>query len=301
MVPRIGRRRPRTTGPSATIRPSLVSLALAEPPHPRTGDPHFRGESRRRDGEPTPSPTAHLAGQAGCFEVRGVPAVIQPIARVGARSGAISPSTSSAAIGVGVTLALVTVAAADDRATRRPRADRPGRARRRAVRRQPPGAFAGRFGPRSPAPAGADPRHRRRVAPARCSSCRSPPVMVAVAIVFWLSLSFGGPFHLRLWGAMYPARLRGRVVGVARDGPRRRRRARRVRRRRHRRPARRAAGRRPRRRSSGSPARSAYAGLRAPAAERPPSLLGPRLDPGAPRAAGPARGSPWPRASTAAA
>ncbi len=40
------------------------------------------------------------------------------------------------------------------------------------------------------------------------------PVVVAVAIVFWLSLSFGGPFHLRLWGAMYPARLRGRVVGV---------------------------------------------------------------------------------------
>jgi nitrate/nitrite transporter NarK len=42
----------------------------------------------------------------------------------------------------------------------------------------------------------------------------SAPVMVAVAIVFWLSLSFGGPFHLRLWGSMYPARLRGRVVGV---------------------------------------------------------------------------------------
>jgi hypothetical protein len=40
------------------------------------------------------------------------------------------------------------------------------------------------------------------------------PVLVAVSVVFWLSLSFGGPFHLRLWGAMYPARLRGRVVGV---------------------------------------------------------------------------------------
>ena len=39
-------------------------------------------------------------------------------------------------------------------------------------------------------------------------------MLVAVSIVFWLSLSFGGPFHLRLWGAMYPARLRGRVVGV---------------------------------------------------------------------------------------
>jgi MFS family permease len=42
----------------------------------------------------------------------------------------------------------------------------------------------------------------------------SPAVMVAVAIVFWLSLSLSGPFHLRMWGAMYPARLRGRIVGV---------------------------------------------------------------------------------------
>ncbi|HEV7809713.1 MAG TPA: MFS transporter [Candidatus Limnocylindrales bacterium] len=41
-----------------------------------------------------------------------------------------------------------------------------------------------------------------------------PPIVVGVAIVFWLSISFGGPFHLRLWGAMYPARLRGRVLGV---------------------------------------------------------------------------------------
>ena len=38
--------------------------------------------------------------------------------------------------------------------------------------------------------------------------------MIAVSIVFWLSLSFGGPFHLRLWAVMYPARLVGRVVGV---------------------------------------------------------------------------------------
>ena len=37
--------------------------------------------------------------------------------------------------------------------------------------------------------------------------------MIAVSIVFWLSLSMGGPFHLRLWGVIYPARLRGRMVG----------------------------------------------------------------------------------------
>jgi len=75
------------------------------------------------------------------------------------------------------------------------------------------GAFAGRFGPRNTAQltllrgAGSASLLLLFLVP-------SAPVMVAVAIVFWLSLSFGGPFHLRLWGAMYPARLRGRVVGV---------------------------------------------------------------------------------------
>jgi MFS family permease len=75
------------------------------------------------------------------------------------------------------------------------------------------GAFAGRFGPRNTAQltflrgAGSASLLLLFLVP-------SAPVIVAVAIVFWLSLSFGGPFQLRLWGAMYPARLRGRVVGV---------------------------------------------------------------------------------------
>jgi MFS family permease len=75
------------------------------------------------------------------------------------------------------------------------------------------GAFAGRFGPRNTAQL----TLLRGVGSASLLVLflvPSAPVMVAVAIVFWLSLSFGGPFHLRLWGAMYPARLRGRVVGV---------------------------------------------------------------------------------------
>jgi MFS transporter, DHA1 family, staphyloferrin B biosynthesis exporter len=75
------------------------------------------------------------------------------------------------------------------------------------------GAFAGRLGPRT----------TTKLALLRGLGAASllvlffvppAPVVVAVAIVFWLSLSFGGPFHLRLWGAMYPARSRGRVVGV---------------------------------------------------------------------------------------
>ncbi len=73
-------------------------------------------------------------------------------------------------------------------------------------------AFAGRLGPRSP----------RQLALIRATGAASlvllfvlpsPITMVAVAVVFWISLSFGGPFHLRLWGAMYPSRLRGRVLG----------------------------------------------------------------------------------------
>jgi DHA1 family inner membrane transport protein len=75
------------------------------------------------------------------------------------------------------------------------------------------GAFAGRLGPRIQAQLGLT-RGLGAASLLVLYFVTTPPVMVAVAVVFWLSLSFGGPFHLRLWGAMYPARLRGRVVGV---------------------------------------------------------------------------------------
>lgn len=42
--------------------------------------------------------------------------------------------------------------------------------------------------------------------------------MVLVALVFWLSFAFGLPLQLRLWGAMYPGRLRGRLLGVLGTG-----------------------------------------------------------------------------------
>jgi len=78
-------------------------------------------------------------------------------------------------------------------------------------------AFAGRFGPRS----------TNQLALIRCAGAASlvallvvptAPVMIGMSIIFWISLSFGSPFHLRLWGAMYPARLRGRIVGVIGTG-----------------------------------------------------------------------------------
>lgn len=82
------------------------------------------------------------------------------------------------------------------------------------------GAFAGRVGPRSPRQLGL---LRGLGAVALIAFLLEPPpiVMIALATVFWISLSFGSPFYLRLWGGMYPSRLLGRllgVVGMARAG-----------------------------------------------------------------------------------
>ncbi|MFN8624051.1 MAG: MFS transporter [Chloroflexota bacterium] len=40
------------------------------------------------------------------------------------------------------------------------------------------------------------------------------PVLVLVGFAFWLSLSLGGPFHVRLWGQIYPPHARGRILGT---------------------------------------------------------------------------------------
>lgn len=42
----------------------------------------------------------------------------------------------------------------------------------------------------------------------------SAPVIVLVVFAFWLSLALGGPFHVRLWGQIYPAPARGRILGL---------------------------------------------------------------------------------------
>jgi MFS family permease len=44
------------------------------------------------------------------------------------------------------------------------------------------------------------------------------PIIIAVAFVFWISISFGSPFQLRFWGVTYPGRMRGRVIGFLGTG-----------------------------------------------------------------------------------
>ena len=246
---------------------------MAEPPRRGRGTHHPWGKSRRpRRRHPTPSPTAHLAGRTGLL--RGTPC-----------SGhRFHPSPPQRAVGRNLALDLVAAVGVGVRPpwSRRCCRPSPGAAAssRSAWPRSPPRRSSptcsarspGRVGPRSTAPARAS---SAASAPRRCCCCSSAPtapVMIAVSIVFWLSLSFGGPFHLRLWGAMYPARLRGRVVGPPGDRPGRGRRHRRVRRRRPRRPARRTDRGRPRgpRRASSAP--SPTPGFRAQAAERPPGF-----------------------------
>jgi MFS family permease len=78
-------------------------------------------------------------------------------------------------------------------------------------------AFAGRVGPRSPAQL-ALVRGAGAAALLVLGLVGSAPFLIAVSFAYWLSLSLTGPFHLRLWGSMYPARARGRIVGLLGSG-----------------------------------------------------------------------------------
>ena len=79
------------------------------------------------------------------------------------------------------------------------------------------GAFAGRLGPRTP----------KRLALTRALGAGLlvipvvfpvAPVFVAVAVGFWLTISFGIPLQLRLWGDMYPGDRRTRLIGIIGTG-----------------------------------------------------------------------------------
>jgi MFS family permease len=74
-------------------------------------------------------------------------------------------------------------------------------------------AWAGRFGPRTPV----------QLALIRAGGAAAllfllvlplPPAMLVIVLVYMLALSFTNPFQMRLWGALYPNRLIGRVLGL---------------------------------------------------------------------------------------
>jgi MFS family permease len=75
------------------------------------------------------------------------------------------------------------------------------------------GAFAGRFGARSV-------RHLAIFRAAGAASLLlmlafpSPLTMVVVSLLYWLSISLPGPFHVTLWGQLYPAHARGRILSL---------------------------------------------------------------------------------------
>jgi len=78
-------------------------------------------------------------------------------------------------------------------------------------------AFAGRVGPRSPGQLAAI-RGGGAASLLILAVITTAPMLILVSLVYWLSLSMSGPFQLRLWGAMYPPRLRGRIVGMIGSG-----------------------------------------------------------------------------------
>jgi Major Facilitator Superfamily len=75
------------------------------------------------------------------------------------------------------------------------------------------GAFAGTVGPRTVVQLSLT-RGFGAAALVALFVVPSSLMAVIVAAIFWLSFALSGPFHFRLWGAMYPARSLGRVMGV---------------------------------------------------------------------------------------
>ena len=257
------------------------------------------GKSRYATADPTPSPTAHLAGRTGRFEVRGVPAVIPPIGA--SARGRAQPRARSRRGGraSGVSMALVTtllptiarrgglepiglaaLAAAPFVANLLGRVRRTGRATLAAAARDHPRRRRGIAARPGGAGRRADP-HRRVDRLLAQPVARRPVPPPAVG----LDVPGAGPGPCRRVHRL-GTRGRGRCRGARRRHPGR--------------PVRRRDG-----RGAGRPRRSRLrARLRRPAgAERraPGDVLGARVPPGAARAAGPVADRASPRASTAAA
>ena len=78
-------------------------------------------------------------------------------------------------------------------------------------------AFAGRVGPRSAGQL-ALARLLGAVALASLALSAQPAVAIVAAFAFWLTAAFSSPLQVRLWSAIYPAELRGRLIGMIGTG-----------------------------------------------------------------------------------
>jgi MFS family permease len=119
----------------------------------------------------------------------------------------------TAAVGVGVTFSLVTALLAP--IGRRAGMDPLGLAMLGAAPfiANALGMLAGRWGARS----------QRQLAAIRATGAvlivslvlaPVPIAMIGAAFAYWITMSFGMPFQARLWGEIYPSRLRGRLLGL---------------------------------------------------------------------------------------
>lgn len=79
------------------------------------------------------------------------------------------------------------------------------------------GMLAGRWGPTSPCQLAAL-RATGAALIVALVVAPVPLVMILAASGYWLSMSFGAPFQARMWGAIYPSRLRGRFLGLLGTG-----------------------------------------------------------------------------------
>ena len=80
------------------------------------------------------------------------------------------------------------------------------------------GLFANRLGPRTPREHEPVPCGRRAAARGHGRCCPSRSCMAALATGYWISLAFSNPLQQRMWGAMYPAAERGRLIGFVSTG-----------------------------------------------------------------------------------
>jgi MFS family permease len=180
----------------ATDRSGADPLADApssgEDPDPDEPEPDPPGPGRRPDRRVQPGPEGTLSRRNLALDLTAAVGVGTSLALVGSLLGPIARQNGLDPLGLAALASAPFVA-------------------------NVLGMLAGRVGPRSP----------RQLAVLRSSGALLlvalllvplPLAMVLVACGYWLSYSLGLPFQFRVWGAIYPSRQRGRLLGILGTG-----------------------------------------------------------------------------------